>query len=279
MIIREEIITSRQNPTVKRAASLSATKGRAEARAFLAEGVKLTEEALRLRLPVQYLFSEESKKDVVLSLLAPYRDDPAFEKTEVITLTSEVFEKISTEKAPQGVTSVIKYLDFYRETDIINKEVFETVFHNRILALSSLRDPLNIGAVIRSAAAFGVGHIVLSSDCADVYHPKCVRASMASLFHVRITVVKDFGSFVRAAREAGRRVYAAELRKDAVSLADCSLRQDDIFVIGNEGHGIDPSISSLCTASVYIPIADGIESLNASVAAAVFMWEQKRIEG
>lgn len=278
MIIRD-CITSRQNPKVKWAASLSLAKGREGARAFLAEGKKLTGEALHLRLPVLCLFLDENKKESLASVYTPYLSDPAFEKTELITVSSEVFAKISTEKSPEGILSVIKYLDFYRETDIINKEVFETFFNNKTLALYSVRDPLNVGAVIRSAAAFGVEHVVLSSDCADVYHPKTVRSSMASLFHVQVTVVNDFRSFVESAKAANRRVFAAELRPGALSLSDAGLESDDIVVIGNEGHGIDDAISAICTASVYIPIADGIESLNASVAAAVFMWEQKRTEG
>jgi len=279
MIIREQVLTSRQNPTVKWLSALSSSKGRKESRVFLAEGRKLTAEALSCGLPIQYLIVDDSKKESISDVIRLYEKCDVFDKTEIIFVSNDVFMKISTEKAPEGIISVIKYLDFYQETDIINKEVFETVFNNRILALCSLQDPLNVGAVIRSAAAFGVEQIVLSADSADVFHPKCVRASMASLFHVRLTVVKDFSSFIEAAKACNRRVLAAELRPNAVSLEAAKLQPSDIVVIGNEGHGISEEISKLCTSSVFIPICDGIESLNASVAAAVFMWEQKRYEG
>jgi TrmH family RNA methyltransferase len=140
-----------------------------------------------------------------------------------------------------------------------------------------LRDPGNLGAVIRSAVAFGVKHIVLSADSADIYNPKTVRAAMGTMFGVKITVVNDFLSFVAAAKECGRAVYAAELSDGARNVRDIDLKSDDIFIIGNEGHGIPKEISENCTGSVFIPISEGAESLNASVAAAVFMWEQNNL--
>ena len=140
-----------------------------------------------------------------------------------------------------------------------------------------MRDPGNLGSVIRSAVAFGVDHLVLSEDSADVYNPKTVRSAMGSLFKVRISYVKDFGSFINVARECGRRVFSAELSEGARSLAETPLLPSDILVIGNEGHGIPEDISALCDASVYIPISDKTESLNASVAAAIFMWEQEKL--
>jgi TrmH family RNA methyltransferase len=276
MIFNEEIISSRNNPIVKWAASLSSKKGHRDAQAFIAEGEKLTVEALKTGLPVTHIFIMESRKDREIELITPYLDGELYEDCRVIVLSDGAFEKISTEKSPQGVISVIKYLDFFRNLDIIYKEDFFISRGERALALYSLRDPGNLGAVIRSAVAFGVEHIVLSSDSADVYNPKTVRAAMGSLFKVKITVVGDVGSFIEAAKANGKRVFAAELTDNARSIRDISLTSDDIFMIGNEGHGIPTEISSICSGSVYIPISDKTESLNASVAAAVFMWEQNK---
>jgi TrmH family RNA methyltransferase len=128
--------------------------------------------------------------------------------------------------------------------------------------------------VIRSAVAFGVEHIVVSADSADIYNPKTVRSAMGSLFGVKVTTVSDFSSFVRAAQSSGRHVFAAELTDNAVSLSESKPLSTDIFMIGNEGHGIPAEISAICDGSVYIPISEKTESLNASVAAAIFMWEQ-----
>ncbi len=277
MKFRTEVISSRNNPLVKWAASLADKKGRAEHKAFIAEGEKLTFEALKAGLPVTHIFVLDSRAAELTDRLSAFSCDGKHEECEVISLSEGAFSKISTEKAPQGVISVIKYLDFFANMDIIYKEDFLISEGERALALYSLRDPGNLGAVIRSAVAFGVEHIVLSSDSADIYNPKTVRAAMGSLFKVKVSYVADFSSFIRAARELGRSVYAAELTDSAVSLSDLSLTREDIFIIGNEGHGISPEISAECTGSVYIPISDKTESLNASVAAAVFMWEQNNL--
>lgn len=276
MRIQEEIITSRNNPKVKWAASLSSKKGRDAERAFIAEGEKLTLEALRAHLPVTNIFITESKKRNLIEKLSGYISDGFYENTEITVLSDSAFLKISTEKAPQGIISVIKYLDFFRDIGIIYKEEFSLEADERIIILSSVRDPGNIGAVIRSAVAFGVDHIFITADSADIYNPKTVRSAMGSLFRVKITVVGDVISLINALKSIGRRVFAAELKDGALSLGEVGLLPTDSVIIGNEGHGISPEISSVCSGSVYIPISKKTESLNASVAAAVFMWEQSK---
>ncbi len=272
MIIQSDVISSRQNPLVKWAASLLDKKGREESSHFIAEGEKLTFEAAEAGLPVSFVFLAKSKCDKLKDKILLTFSDEKYKDTRLVVLYDEVFEKISTEKAPQGVITIIKYLDFFGELDIIYKENFFLDQEEGAIALYSVRDPGNLGSVIRSAVAFGVEHIILSSDCADAYNPKTIRASMSSIFRVKITRVRDFSSFVSFARAGGRRVYAAELTEGAISLKDTEPRKTDIFVIGNEGHGIAKEISSLCDNSVYIPISKKTESLNAAVAAAIFMW-------
>lgn len=276
MKINSDIISSRNNPTVKWAASLALKKGRDESLSFIAEGEKLSLEALDARLPVTHIFVKQSRQREILGRLEPYFNDNSFSDTELITLSDSAFEKISTEKSPQGVISVIKYLDFFQETDIIYKEDFFSSPDERLIFLSSVRDPGNLGAVIRSAAAFGVDRIILTADSADLYNPKTVRSAMGSLFRVKATVVSDAIACVNALIQSGRRVFAAELSDGAKSVFDIELSGGDVIIIGNEGHGIPRELSSVCTGSVYIPISKKTESLNAAVAAAVFMWEQSK---
>ena len=123
MKIQNEIITSRQNPTVKWAASLADKKGREEERSFIAEGIKLTLEAASAGLPVTKVFLSEAKREQYFSKLVDAFSGQNYEKTELITVSESAFSKISTEKAPEGVISVIKYLDFFEELNIIYKEV------------------------------------------------------------------------------------------------------------------------------------------------------------
>ena len=276
MNIFNDIITSRQNPIVKWAASLSEKKNRENERSFIAEGEKLAFEAAKSKLTVTYIFLSENRKNVLLPLVKEAFCDEIYKNTKLICLSESAFEKISTEKAPQGIIIVIKYLDFFSELDIIYKEDFFLFNNERALALCSLRDPSNLGAVIRSAVAFGIEHIILTSDSADLYNPKTVRSAMGSLFKIKATIVKDFSSFINAAKQAGRRVFAAELTDSAVSISSLDVTKNDIFIIGNEGHGIPREISEQCNGSVYIPISPATESLNAAVAASILIWEQSK---
>lgn len=272
----KDIITSRNNSIVKRAASLQTKKGREKEKRFIAEGEKLTYEAIGAGLPIEAILVLQSKAEIILPKLFEIMDEALYRSTELYILSDNAFEKISTEKAPQGVISIIKHLDFFYNIDIIYKEDFFLDINERAIALYSVRDPSNLGSVIRSAVAFGVDHIILSFDCADVYNPKTVRSAMGSLFRTKVTVVKKFDSFIFAAQNSGRRVFSAELTPTAKSLKKTGIEGTDIIIIGNEGHGIPRTISEITDGSVYIPISDKTESLNASVAAAIFMWEQNK---
>ncbi len=276
MKLSKEVISSRNNEIIKWAASLLDKKGREKSESFIAEGEKLTEEALRSFLPVTHIFVSEKKLEYFKEKFLKYFEEKKFTDTRIIVVSDSVFEKISTEKAPQGITCVIKYLDFFYNISIIYKEGFFLDDDERALMLCSVRDPSNLGAVIRSAAAFGVEHLILSSDCADVYNPKTLRSAMGSIFKLKVSRVSDVCSFIEAAKDH-RRIFAAELRDGAVSLSDLKLNRSDILIIGNEGHGIPAEVSVLTSGSVYIPISEKTESLNASVAAAIFMWEQNKL--
>ncbi len=265
-------ITSRQNSTVSWASSLSEKKYREKSGAFLVEGIKLVKEALVSALPVTHLFIHADKAEEFLPVLEPLCRTYGGDAPAVFLLSAPCFEKISTEKAPQGVIAAVKYLDFFKRLDTINSGDITA----RTLFLSSVRDPQNLGAILRSAAAFGTETVILSEDSADVYHPRVLRSAMGNLFRMRVLTVTDEVAAVRSLRAMGRRVFAAELRDRAVSLSSVDLRSDDVFVIGNEGHGISPALSAECDGSVYIPIADDVESLNASVAASLLLWEQSK---
>ena len=272
----EDVISSRNNPTVKWAASLADKKGRDREKCFIAEGEKLTYEAIEANLPIVKIFVAKSKCARILPKLKEYsanKKDTAF---DVQVLEDSVFEKISTENAPQGVISVIKHLDFFRQMDIIYKEEFSKQTCGSSIVLCSVRDPGNLGSAIRSAVAFGVENIILSSDCADIYNPKTVRGAMGSLFRVKVTRISDLKAYIEAMRFNGRRVYSAELSEEARPLSEVKLNKWDAVIIGNEGHGVPKDISEASDGGIYIPISSRTESLNASVAAAIFMWEQSK---
>ena len=273
MRVTKEIITARKNPKVALLSSLSEKKYRDAERAFIIEGEKLSFEALGYGLPVLHVFVEENKREGILARLEQYKDDKMYADVTVNLLSESAFSKISTEKSPQGIILAIKHLDFFSKMDIIYKEEFFLKASERAIILCSIRDPGNLGSVIRSAVAFGTEHVILTDDCVDLYNSKTVRAAMGSLFKIKATVVSDMRGCISALREYGRRVFAAELRPGAISLSDVTPMSTDIVVIGNEGHGIPEELSAACTSSIYIPISENTESLNASVAAGVLMWE------
>ena len=143
----------------------------------------------------------------------------------------------------------------------------------RTLCLCAVRDPANLGAIVRSAAAFGVKSLLLSADCADVYHPKTLRAAMGNLFRLSVYIVEDLPASLQTLKAAGRRVFAAELRPGALPLLSLPVRQEDVFIIGNEGHGLSAAVLNAADERVFIPMSGRAESLNAAVAASVLMWE------
>lgn len=275
MFFEPEIIQSRQNRTVVEAAKLLDRKTREELRKFRFDGIKLCSEAFLRGVEVETLLLRESDAERVLSEIRSRCPDSAFAGNgRVLTLSDSVFDKISEEKSPEGVIVIAKYIDkFQKNITIYNSAQFFGGGGRSVLLVESVRDPSNVGAMIRSASAFGVDRLILSNDCADVYHPKAVRASMGTLFSLEIFRVPDLVPVISDLRREGRRVYAAALRKDAKTLGDFPISRLDCAVIGNEGHGLSDAVIEACDGSVLIPMTEGAESLNAAVAASVLMWE------
>lgn len=272
-----DTITSRKNPRVIYVASLSERKYREEHGVFAANGIKLFSEAADARLPICEVYYDDTRRDTLLPLIEEKLSQDIYADTEIFPLSASCFEKISSEKSPEGVITVVKHLDFLKKCTIINSISDFVAPTERVILLYAMRDPGNLGAVVRSAVAFGADHIIVSADSADIYHPKTLRAAMGSLFRVKVTAVQDLGAAVVDLRKTGRRIFAAELSENAIPFSEASMTARDAVIIGNEGHGIPKKLSLVCDGSVYIPISKATESLNASVAAALFMWEQSKL--
>ncbi len=256
-------ITSRSNPKIVELAKLRDKKHRIASGKFLADGIKLFEEADQSGVAIETIILSDTG-------IERYYDkyEEKFVKYDTISLPDSVFEKISEEKSPEGVISVILGLDkFHKNTTIYNIEENS----DRLFILSSIRDPGNLGTMIRSAAAFGIDELILSSDCAEIYNPKTLRAAMGAVFRQRITVVSDLPSTIRALNDAGHFVYAA--LPDANSKPFDEIDGRVVYAVGNEGHGLEPDVVDACHGSAYIPMAVGTESLNAAAAATILMYD------
>ena len=278
-----EIITSRQNRRVVELVKLDDRRAREKTRTFRFDGVKLLCEAIRRGVEMEAVFLRVGTAERVAARMEElYGYTLARAGCPVFGVEDSLFEKISQENAPDGVITVAKYIDKSHNFIIIYKEDENDARKDApVLLLESVRDPLNVGAIIRSAAALGVGRLIMSADCADLYHPKTLRAAMGPLFSMPITRVEDLAGTVTALRQSGRRVYAAALDDTALRLGSRELDAEREghpvgAVIGNEGHGLSESVIAACDRSVYIPMEADTESLNAGVAAALIMWELGR---
>lgn len=273
------IITSRQNQYVSLAAGLMQRKQRRSEQMFRFDGVKLFCEAQKRGVDMEFVLVDASQQNSV--------DHKARElygfgldaiSCRVLLVSHDIFEKISDENAPEGIICVAKYIDKFHKIATIdnNTTLLEQLAgpqQGRVLLCESLRDPGNVGAVVRTAYAFGIDWLILSEDCADLYNPKTLRGAMGTLFSQKVLRVDDLAGAVKILQSKGRRVYAAALDDSAMQLGSFPFEKGDCAVIGNEGHGLSEAMLQACSDKVYIPMTGDAESLNASVAAAVLMWE------
>ncbi len=269
-----ERITSRQNALLSRVASLTERKYRRREGLFRFDGRKLFYEALQSDIPLVAVLLRESQAEEILEGAQEFAL-PAECRTAL--LPDELFDRISEEKSPDGVICVAKSLDKIHKIITIDKRetLGDLLLPGKTLVLESVRDPGNLGTVIRTATAFGVANLLLSVDCADLYHPRTIRADMGTLFHRNVLVVEDLAHAVQVLSQRGN-VFAAALDAEAHRLGEVSFGAEDTIVVGNEGHGITPETLAACTHTLYIPMEAGVESLNAGVAASVLLWELYR---
>ena len=244
-----EVITSRQNKTVKYIRALSRERElRRERREFVCDGEKLLREAIAEKTQiVTALFSAEK-----------YSESPEIPGAEVFRVSQDVLDSITTLKSAQEVIFTCRMKENEKKT------------LSRIILLDRLQDTGNLGTIIRTADALGID-AVFEDGCADIYNPKTVRAAMGSLFRVPV-ISADFTELIPELRGRGMKIYASELYGEVKSVTDVEL-SDAGVVIGNEGNGVRREVSALCDASIIIPMRGEAESLNASVAAAIFMYK------
>ena len=273
MIVSRDKITSRQNRLVIEVGKLCDRKGRNAVGCFRFDGVKLFAEAVEKGVAIERILLAESRAQRMLEAVEAYADSASLSGACVHILSDEVFAKVSEEQSPEGILTVAAFPPFHTAGDE-GRALLESSARSGkgILLLESVRDPGNVGTILRSAAAFGVECVAISSDCADIYNSKTIRGAMGALFRMRIAVFSDITEAVGILRNEGRYVYAAALDPSALRLGPSVLGKSDCVLVGNEGHGLSEAAIRACDRSLYIPMEDGSESLNAAVAASVILW-------
>lgn len=274
--MNEEIITSRQNSLVRTVCALSEKKARKESGLFRFDGVKLLGEAVASGLDVKYVLYNAEACERTLAYVEDKRAVLCERGARIVAVSASVFEKISEERAPEGVVTVAAVpstlVRRYAAGDAL------PTADKRIVIAESLRDPSNLGTIMRSAYALGIDVLVLTDDCAEIYNPKTLRAAMGAAFRLSVLVVgaDELCDFIAELRSGGRRVFATALGERSDVLGELELKAGDCFIIGNEGHGLRNETIGACDSSVIIPMREGAESLNAAAAAAICIWETVR---
>jgi RNA methyltransferase, TrmH family len=231
---------------VKYIQSLGHKKFRDEEHAFVAEGPKLVRELLLEKVSVQELFATREWIDENKNLL---------NNILVTETTQQELERISFLTTPNQVLAVVKKISEGARIDCKDKIT---------LMLDTIQDPGNMGTIIRTADWFGVSQIICSPDCADIYNPKVVQASMGSIVRVKVyyTELKEF-----LQRQQVRK-YATTLEGKDVAHTKIS---EGIIIIGNESRGIHPEILAIANVKLNIRRMGKAESLNAAVATGIVL--------
>lgn len=183
-------------------------------------------------------------------------------------ITEEISRRLGDTQSPQGIFCICEVLDKRPGDDTIEK-------NGSYIALENIQDPSNLGAVARTAEALGLSGLIVSGGC-DLYSPKAQRAAMGSLLRVPVLRMDSMEAALHACRAQGMRLFASTPRVDALPVAEAGLGPRTVCVVGNEGAGVTRETMALCDALVTIPMSGRAESLNASAAAAILMWEMMR---
>ncbi len=252
-------ITSKENELIKNVKKLKEKKYRDEEGMFLIEGAKIVEEAILENALVKYIFVCDELKDSNSDELLKKIELVSNER-EIITVSKKVFEEISDVKNPQGIAAVISKNN--------NKEIDLT--QDFFLLLDGIQDPGNIGTIIRTADSLNIKQIIVSNNTVDVYNPKVLRSTMGAIFRVNV-IYTDLVNVIDNLKENGIKVYATDLKTDK-SIYDVDYKKAAV-VIGNEANGVSIDVLDASTERIKIPMLGKTESLNASVATSVILYE------
>lgn len=247
-----EHITSLKNPKVTTWKSLKDRKGRKETGCFLVEGRKMVEEAVASAFPVEAILVDADR----LGEFTLPAGLPAY------SMPGHVLAAVCDTKTPQGIAAVVR--------------MAEVELHGmRLVAMDGVQDPGNVGTIIRTADAAGFDGVILSTQCADVFSPKVLRATMGSVFRMGIRVTDDLPGLLTQMVQEGASVLSSQLDGEPFYQRS-PLNERFVLVIGSEGNGVTDEVKAVATHKVKLPMRGGAESLNAAVAAGIMMYELTR---
>lgn len=255
------MISSSDNKQVKNVIQLiSSSKARKKQGLFVVEGIRMIQETPLERIEAVYIAA--SYEDDYLQ--HPMSQNCAYEVVE-----DKIFQKMSDTQTPQGILALV-----HKRSYTIN-EILEGKSEGCILILDGIQDPGNLGTMIRTGEGAGIAGVILSKDTVDLYNPKTIRSTMGSIYRVPHVISESLMETVEELKQKGVYVIATHLRgvKEYQELEYVGLTG---VLIGNEGNGLSETLVDLADELVRIPMEGSVESLNAAIAAALFMYEIKR---
>jgi TrmH family RNA methyltransferase len=262
-------VTGSQNPVMKEVRSLRSKSSREEKALYFIEGTRFVEEAVK-----EYLKGTAEIKYIVVSdSFAASADAAALtgpcEKRglRVYNIPDTLFESISDTMNPQGILAVLGLHKMHLE--------YPEALGGLVVILDGIRDPGNMGTIIRTADAAGCAAVIIPEGCVDLFNPKVLRSTMGSVYHLPILHCGSISEAISFLRGKGFTVYASHL-DGAVNIYDADMSGDTALIIGSEADGISAEAQNYADALVKIPMAGKAESLNASVAAGIMIFEAVR---
>ena len=257
-----QVITSKDNELIKHIKKLKDKKERDLSNEYIIEGIKLIQEAIQENAKIKQIIicddcekTESIPKDLMYEIA----------KQECIYVTNKVFDSITEVMNPQGILAIIEKQS--KEIQIDDKQ-------DIILALDDIQDPGNLGTILRTADSIGLTQILVSKGTADSYNPKVVRSTMGAIFRVKIIECEDLVKTLKEIKKHKFEIVVSFLQTDN-SIYDINYHKK-VIVIGNEANGVKKEIQDLADKKIKIPMLGKTESLNASVATGIILYEYVR---
>jgi TrmH family RNA methyltransferase len=259
-------ITSKENPAVRRAVRLmNSARERRKTGLIICEGARLCGDAAESGVEIEELFCTAR----AMEKYPDYIEKIAGSAGAAYEISEESAEKISDTESTQGVFIVGK-------APRVSDDLSRLKTTGQYVLLENLQDPSNVGAIFRTAEAFGIDGVILTEGCASCFSPKAMRAGMGAMFRIPVFFTDDAPSEMKKAAERNMRPMAAVPRGGAADVTGIRFFKGAVMCVGNEGNGLSEELIMACPEKITIPMSGRAESLNAATAAAILMWEMVR---
>ncbi len=258
-------IQSSQNSTIKEIKALHQKKHRDTQSLYFVEGIRFVNDAVEngqsiFKVVISDKLESLNGGKALISKLSEVC-------SEIYNVPDKLFREISDTQSPQGVLAVLQ------KPEVQMNKVIST--GKSVVILDSLQDPGNVGTIIRTADAAGVSAVLMTKGCVDVYSPKVLRSTMGSIFHLPIIENLDTAEIIKELKSLGYKVIASHLNGQN-NYYDEDLTVKSAIIVGNEANGISEETAAMSDKLVKIPMPGRAESLNASIAASIMIYELVR---